>query len=89
MFNSRRMLRGSRPDSRCLLNHMVAATQPIHPDPRHGRQPAVALPPDRRNIFGRPAPSQIGIRCAAAGPRFAPDPSNVGDVAYQPAAERA
>jgi hypothetical protein len=34
MFNSRRMLRGSRADSSAASsNHTVAATQPIHPDP--------------------------------------------------------
>jgi hypothetical protein len=57
---------------RCLVNQTVASTQAIHPDPRQGRRPASPFRPTSRKIFGRPAPTRIGIGCAAAGPNKTP-----------------
>jgi hypothetical protein len=57
---------GSRPDSSAASSSAwLPATQPIHPDPRQGRQPAVDIPPDQPQHLrtARADPNRDRIRC--------------------------
>ena len=89
MFNSRRMLPGSRPDSSAASSGCRDPSPSTPTHDRDGSQPSPFRPGQPQHLRTACAdPNRDRMRCRRPALR-ALDPGNVGDAAYQPAAERA